>query len=189
LGGHGRFRFDNLTCSRCHEDPHGGQFITAVSSNPSGARGLSCVSCHTERSWHETAGFDHSQTAFPLAGAHQSVGCMDCHRAPAPKTGIANVVFSAAPGRCSGCHQDVHGGQFDRNSVVADCGTCHTSADWNRTTFDHERYSSFSLSGAHEQVSCGQCHLPTNDANGRKVTTYRGTPRACSACHSGERPR
>jgi hypothetical protein len=184
-GGHGQFRFDDLTCSRCHEDPHGGQFTAAVSSSSSSARDLGCASCHSERSWQETARFDHAQTAFPLEGAHQGVGCMDCHRGSTPRTGV-NVAFNSAPRACAGCHEDVHGGQFDRNGVTGDCGKCHTSSDWNRTTFDHDRYSSFSLTGAHEKVSCSQCHLPATDANRRKVTTYRGTPRECSACHSDE---
>jgi Cytochrome c7 and related cytochrome c len=186
---HGHFRFDDLSCPVCHENPHGQQFSATASFEEKPATDLVCTSCHTERSWKETAGFDHAKTTFPLAGAHQRVACVECHRNAGPQTGIQDVMFGSAPEACSGCHEDVHAGQFDRNSVAADCGQCHTPVEWKQTTFDHEKYSSFSLTGAHERVACGQCHLAAQHTNGRRVTTYRGTPRECAACHSEERPR
>jgi hypothetical protein len=186
---HGQFHFDDLSCPLCHESPHGRQFTAAASPRRVASGEFKCSSCHTERSWKETATFDHEQTAFPLAGAHQRVTCVECHRTAGQQTDIRDVVFGSAPQACSGCHEDVHAGQFDRNNTAADCGQCHTPVEWKQTTFDHEKYSSFSLTGAHERVACSQCHLEAKDVNGRQVTTYRGTPRECAACHSGELPK
>jgi hypothetical protein len=62
--------------------------------------------------------FDHDlQTEFPLAGAHVTVNCDDCHRSPLER-------IKAIDRSCRTCHRshDVHDGEFG-----TDCGRCHTA--------------------------------------------------------------
>jgi hypothetical protein len=47
-------------CSACHKSPHGRKFSTQ-----------SCKSCHSPAGWQVVTGFDHSHTAFALAGKHK----------------------------------------------------------------------------------------------------------------------
>ena len=63
--------------------------------------------------------FDHSQTDFPLAGAHASAACDACHK--------AGRKFREAPSGCVDCHRadDPHGGKLGTN-----CGNCHEPATW-----------------------------------------------------------
>ena len=39
--------------------------------------GRDCIRCHSERSWKDTAKFDHS--SFPLLGKHVNIECKACH--------------------------------------------------------------------------------------------------------------
>jgi hypothetical protein len=137
-------------CASCHasDDAHAGSF------------GTNCASCHTTSGW-ANASFDHSQTAFPLTGLHQSIPCNACH---------ANGVYSGTPKACVACHasDDAHGGSFGTN-----CGACHTTSGWANASFDHSQ-TAFPLSGAHGGLACSSCHQ-----NGQ----YAGTPSSCASCH------
>jgi hypothetical protein len=137
-------------CYACHarDDSHNGQL------------GQDCAACHKTDEWGQAA-FDHTQTAFPLDGAHSRVECMQCH---------ANNIFKGTPQDCSACHakDDVHNGKFGQN-----CTACHSAAGWNDVVFDHS-LSSFPLTGAHTTLRCEQCHLNN---------VFKGTPQDCSACH------
>ena len=54
------------------------------------------------------------------------------------------------------------------------CVACHTTDDWKRVTFGHER-TGFPLTGRHRDVTCSACH-PRSDFS-------RPVARACAACH------
>lgn len=76
--------------------------------------GEECGSCHNPNGWNFWQ-FDHAaKTHFPLAGAHERLGCRDCHRKPEHESGTAS--------ECVACHEgdDIHEGHFGR-----DCGRCH----------------------------------------------------------------
>jgi hypothetical protein len=182
-----QFRLTDLSCTGCHRDPHRGEF-QAGSVTADSPRTWNCKSCHTEDSWFELADFDHSTTDFPLRDAHRTVTCLDCHLPSTPQTGIDDVTFQGAPTFCAGCHEDVHGRQFDAVDGVSACDACHTSTDWKKTLFDHNRDSSFLLTGAHEDVPCRLCHTDQRQIAGRAVVTYRGTSSKCEACHSQVMP-
>jgi hypothetical protein len=138
-------------CSACHQkdDPHQGQF------------GADCGACHAPAGW-TPAKFDHNLSAFKLEGKHAGVDCKECHQ---------NNVFKGTPTDCYSCHakNDKHGGSFGK-----DCGACHTPAAWDRVTFDHNK-SNFPLTGAHQNVDCGKCHVNAQ---------FAGTPTACASCHT-----
>ena len=137
-------------CYTCHQqdDPHTGQF------------GQDCSACHSAAGW-EPATFDHNLAAFPLAGAHTSVPCAQCH---------INSVFKGTPTDCSSCHKqdDPHNGQFG-----PDCSACHKATRWDDVTFDHNQ-SQFPLTGAHAAVACSKCH-----SSGQ----FKGLSAACVTCH------
>ena len=172
-----RYHFASLTCTTCHEDPHRSE-VTAKA-----AKG--CESCHNVRSWKDTAAFDHSTTKFMLLGAHRSVGCLECHR-PVTTQGPKSLPFKDAPTQCSGCHEDVHGGQFARDGVPADCASCHTLVSWKPTIFDHEKQANFSLKGAHERVPCGDCHVQKAMLAGHAVIVYNNALKRCTDCHASQ---
>jgi hypothetical protein len=62
---------------------------------------------------------------FPLAGAHASVPCADCHR-----SGSFDRLTAST---CVDCHEDEHDGAFGN-----DCEACHNTRDWD----DAERVQS-----------------------------------------------
>ncbi len=164
-----QFHFANVRCQACHDDPHRDT-----------AAGL-CENCHGLRSWRELKPFDHAATGFALAGAHRALRCAECHRPLMEQT--RRLPFQGAPKDCAGCHEDVHAGQFQRDGRPADCSECHTPARWAASMFDHDRGTSFSLSGAHERVPCRLCHTQSKQIGGRAVVMYNATPRECAACH------
>jgi hypothetical protein len=168
--GRGRqFRFANLSCEGCHQDPH--------------LKPPECETCHGLRSWQELKAFDHSLTAFALVGTHRVLACADCHRPAKGADGARQLPFHGAPDRCAGCHEDIHAGQFERDGRPADCALCHTQTHWAATVFDHDKATRFPLSGAHAKVPCRLCHVQRREVNGRSVVLYKATPRECAACH------
>jgi hypothetical protein len=134
-------------CFACHQkdDAHDGQF------------GQGCGQCHTAAGWQDVT-FDHSQTAFPLTGAHGSVACLQCH---------TGGVFQGTPTACVGCHQDpaYHAGLFGTG-----CADCHNTGAWTPARFD--RAHTFPLDhGERAQSSCQTCHPD-------RLATY-----TCYGCH------
>ena len=142
------------TCQGCHSDDD-------VHQTRMGAQ---CGDCHDDARWKD-ATFDHDETAFPLTGKHRPLACLACH---------GDQRFEATTTECVDCHRldDVHGGA--RGDA---CGTCHGSSTW-QAEFDHGRATGFALRGAHEQLSCRNCHVSESD--------YQGLPTDCQGCHSGD---
>lgn len=177
-----KYRFEDLSCTGCHMDPHRGEFRDRMAAKRAGGSAAGCEACHTTSAWKLNS-FDHSNTTFPLAGAHRGVACADCHRPPNLETTLQNVDFRAAPKLCSGCHEDPHGGQFAARRDVTDCASCHNVGRWQPADFDHNTRSRFSLQGAHQNVACADCHKLSRDVNGKAVLFYKPTPTDCKACH------
>ena len=175
------YKFTDLTCTGCHQDPHQPQLRggAAVADSRSS---VACEVCHTVRRWTQVASFDHSKTRFPLTGAHRGAACEECHRATALSAGVRKVVFQNTPVACGGCHEDVHAGQFAALSGDQGCEACHGNFKWKPGTFDHQR-TDFSLAGAHQRVPCGDCHKTRKEVNGRMVVFYKPTPKDCASCH------
>lgn len=142
-------------CIDCHraEEPHGGQL------------GADCGACHGTSSW---AGgrFDHAKTRFALRDGHADVTCAACH---------AGNRFRGTPVQCDSCHapDDVHRGSRGR-----DCASCHVTAGWKTSRFDHARQTGFALAGAHALVDCQGCH--------RTADLKDELPRDCAGCHRAD---
>jgi hypothetical protein len=156
-----------LACVNCHADGvYAGRPSTCNSCHASkdlhnGRLGTNCSTCHTTAGWPTTT-MDHNLSVYKLTGKHIGVACAGCH---------ANGVYAGRPSDCNSCHasKDFHGGRLGTN-----CSTCHTTAGWPTSTFDHN-LSVFKLTGKHVNVACAGCH-----ADG----VYAGKPQTCNSCHA-----
>lgn len=154
---HGENLTGDVPCANCHEDVHGGT-VTA------------CDQCH-EVTGFKPARFDHGPCTCAFPGKHQTVECLACHE---------GFEFANTPIVCSGCHTK------DRpHDPIGECSACHTATSWVDNRFDHNRQASFKIEGAHEAVSCVQCHSDgaASDAKEAVATQFRGAPTTCIGCH------
>ncbi len=124
-----------------------------------------CTDCHSMNAF-SPAQFDHAATLFPLEGAHTSANCIDCH-----STGYTNI-----PTECYSCHQTDFESVTDPNHVSNnfshECTDCHSINGWIPAFFDHTT-TSFTLTGAHLNADCSDCHS----------SGYDNTPTDCYSCH------
>jgi hypothetical protein len=176
------YRFTDLTCQGCHQDPHGGQFRERM-ERVSNGHPVGCEACHSMKTWKDLTRFDHAQTQFVLTGAHRAVACIDCHKPPNLETKLLHADFRSAPKQCEECHADIHGKQFAQKDGITRCADCHNSTRWKPSLFDHDARTAFSLQGAHRNVRCAECHKLSQTIDGKAVLFYRPTPKECAACH------
>ncbi|MEW6051773.1 MAG: cytochrome c3 family protein [Candidatus Zixiibacteriota bacterium] len=170
-------RHTTVTCIDCHATGYAGTSSDCYSCHQTAFEGVSspnhvsfgfshdCTVCHSTNAWIPSS-FDHNATAFPLTGKHRTVTCTDCHT-----TGYAGT-----PSDCYTCHQTAFEGVSNPNHVASgfshDCTTCHSTSAWTPANFNHSA-TAFPLTGAHQTVSCIDCH----------TTGYTGTPSDCYTCH------
>lgn len=188
---------DAARCLGCHEPLEAriaagrGFHATVIDQN--------CADCHKEHFGEafqlvrlDTARFDHTQTGFRLADAHEQAACRNCHRASLvvaadvrafkSRHGALDRTFLGLGAHCVQCHEpdSPHVDQF----AGEDCATCHTAERWEEASaFDHDA-ARFTLTGQHQQVDCQACHLQETDPAGATFTRYEGLAFAtCAACH------
>ncbi|NIT59562.1 MAG: hypothetical protein GWN00_26085, partial [Aliifodinibius sp.] len=180
-------------CFSCHEDD-----FNSVSDPNHVQNNFShdCLECHDTNAW-SPATFDHSQTQFPLTGAHLTLECLDCH----------SDGYAGTPIDCYSCHQDDYNNTTDPNHLAAGfsttCETCHNTSNWNQTTWDHDNMYFPIYSGRHqgEWTTCADCHVDPNnytvfecifchehnqqdmDEEHRGVSGYVYLSSACYNCH------
>jgi hypothetical protein len=166
-----RFLLAYGNCTDCHVDYHKGQFTKKYADD--------CAVCHTENSYKPSKFTlaQHSESRFPLNGAHGAVLCNDCHR----KAGQAESVFRFASVRCEACHADKHNGQFNKLMADLSCRRCHSTSDWKTLSFDHVS-TKFQLVGKHLSVPCADCHKE-QVVSGVRSTKYQGVSTECQSCH------
>lgn len=101
-------------------------------------------------------------------------------------------VFAKTPSECSACHEDIHGGRFDRPGLPAvfdgqtGCARCHGTERFDRLrqpTFDHRLWAGYELRAAHARATCQDCHKRNERAEpaGRAFGSVLGAN--CQACH------
>jgi len=176
-----------LDCDSCHKSAAVGQFqglstacISCHQSDFTNTKSFgidhvalnwtTCERCHSMDNWMG-AKFDHSgpPANFPLTGAHATLDCNACH---------AGGKFNTASTTCIGCHMaDFNKTQNPPHAQAnfpTTCQTCHNTTAWDPTTFDHNTFTKFQLTGGHVGLACNLCHI-----NGQFV----GTPTDCASCH------
>jgi hypothetical protein len=182
-------------CDSCH-DP-----LYRQTTNPNHVTSnfpTTCEICHNTTSW-TNATFNHAQF-FPLVGAHATLQCAQCH--------LNNNYSTILPTTCDGCHDALYRTTNNPSHVAAnfptDCTVCHGTAPmaWIPvTTFNHQLYANWALTGAHAAVTCVQCHggdnyvkVPPITCDGCHDALYRQTtnpnhvtsnfPTTCEVCHN-----
>ena len=174
-------------CADCHESPHSVDFIDDIAQLTSSTPASSCRACHegdhtsfTDKNLTVTPA-QHVCSGFPLDVPHESVDCNSCH-----STTAATFAF-AYPGRsadeCRQCHEDPHGGQFDRGIFSAGgCIACHERERFEPHAFTVEKHalSRLPLTGSHLEATCNDCHrVPVG--GGERV--FHGMSSDCDSCH------
>jgi hypothetical protein len=169
-----------VTCTQCHKNNvYAGLSTACISCHLANFNGTTnpnhvaagfpqdCSRCHSTTNW-QGATFNHTNTPFPLTGAHVGVTCTQCHK---------NNVYAGLPTACVSCHLTNFNGTTSPNHVAAgfpqDCSLCHSTTNWQGATFNHTN-TPFPLTGAHVSVTCAQCH---------KNNVYAGLSTACVSCH------
>lgn len=176
-------------CWSCHEDDYNDAEDHLSNNYPH-----DCLQCHSTTSWE--SGFNHSNTDFPLTGAHTSVNCLDCH---------TGGQFENTPTDCWFCHQaDFDGATPDHNDGYPQaCVDCHTTTNWS-SNFNHDGQYFPIYTGRHrdEWNLCNECHTTNgnfatfscidchehdnqNDVDDEhdEVNGYTYTPTSCYVCH------
>ncbi len=166
-----------ISCEGCHrtglplELPNQCVDCHKVDDAHQGANGDDCSQCHSEINWNKTQ-FDHSKdTDFSLNGAHLKVNCAGCHRISSKNTSNISTV---AGSECKDCHTDIapHDGKLGE-----DCGGCHNEISWSQDVLFSHDFSTFPLSGAHQDLPCELCHQDKN---------FNDAATKCESCHVGD---
>ncbi len=146
------FKPQPKNCFGCHPEPqiHKGQY------------GTECESCHTTATWADIQVL-HDVGDFSLAGSHDNLSCVACHKDNRPLSGAGNL--------CINCHRqdDIHS-----NSLSPRCGECHTQWSFAPAQFDHSNVGCF-LPGIHRTMPCYDCH---------KSGTFGPLSAQCVSCHA-----
>lgn len=176
--GNKRKRMPFANCTDCHKDVHFGQFA----DRKDGGR---CESCHDVFGFRP-AKFDvseHQQTEYPLTGAHLAVPCVRCHVEVDKGTPKQRRLFDFVEKSCRGCHQDIHQGQFAARVQKTGCETCHQTAAWAQTLFNHDT-SRFPLMGKHAETPCSKCHKPVDVGTRIERILFKPMALVCESCHN-----
>lgn len=142
-------------CFSCHEDDYN---IVDDPSHITNNFSFMCLDCHTTNAW-DPASFDHTNTEFPLTGAHLLVNCTDCH----------TMGYQNTPNLCVACHETEYNNTTDPNHIAAQfpntCEDCHSSISWDPADWDHDGQYFPIYSGPHREAwtLCSECHVnPSN---------------------------
>ena len=163
-GGH-----KDVSCNKCHPDQRWKETPTdcnachQINDVHNGSLGTKCDKCHNVKKWTEDK-FDHDRdTKFKLTGKHDNVKCEGCHKNNAYDVKLATT--------CISCHKkdDEHKGRYG-----AKCENCHTTENWIKSTFDHDK-TDYKLRNKHEKVPCEGCHKGNLYEEKLKTT--------CISCH------
>jgi len=185
-------------CASCHGD------VATDLAQRSGLHGAldpevgaACGRCHLEhlgdelplagRLAFERAGFgtradfDHGHVEFGLSGAHDALGCEDCHpRAGDLPAALNGSRFGEAAQSCASCHEDPH-----RGSYSDDCARCHGQERPFAELGGFVHSEALPLVGAHGEQACDACHAPSTPTSVVALASAAEPPwaRRCGDCH------
>jgi predicted CXXCH cytochrome family protein len=183
------------SCYGCHQK----DFTGATSPVPHTGFATTCDSCHrnTDATWSQKSAFNHA-AYFPLAGAHTTAPCAQCH------TNGNYLTVPASP--CSACHMnDYNTATTPVNHIVAGfpttCDTCHKFSDvsWTQAVWNHTWFPLVSnhnvacnrchtTAGTYTVFNCIGCHTQAQtNSNHTGVRGYVWASPACYSCHPNGR--
>jgi|694.fasta_scaffold05292_8 hypothetical protein len=110
-----------------------------------------------------------------------ALACGECHAAIqasiAARTGLHGQL--PQPQACGACHSEHHGEEY---RLVSDATFARAGIP-DRAAYAHEGLN-YKLHGAHEQLTCKQCHPHADDLLLAKGTQrFLGQKQACASCH------
>lgn len=158
-----RYEVPGIECIDCHRSDY------MATTNPNHVLSgipVDCMHCHSVSAFEWSGkGFNHS--FFPLADAHSTPLCSDCH--------LTNQYSEANPD-CASCHLEEFTASMNpehaRAGFSTDCSECHTlKPGWTPATYNHDY---FPLTLGHKGPSCSDCH---------SGGVYQGTSIDCYSCH------
>lgn len=158
---HASLEFSNAktNCNQCHTDIH------------QSTLGNDCVRCHTTNNWLVNNITElHEQASFPIAGAHNVLNCIDCHKSN------TNQKWERIGSECIDCHKSNFDASQRPNHTAANfstnCTECHDpiSNQWGGRDF----HTQFPLTNGHAINDCNQCHQSGN---------YTSVSADCVSCH------
>ena len=167
------FRDIGLHCNDCHQDIHKSYI------NEKHYPKADCKICHNVNRWSEVV-FDHSNTGYPLTGAHKNQSCRECHF-QTDSEGVRIQKYTGLTHSCAGCHKDNHYRQFEKNGST-NCEECHSTENWKASGFNHDN-TAFKLDGKHINVPCAKCHKPQQEGPVIYIK-YKLKEFKCESCHS-----
>lgn len=172
-----KFKSLGTQCVDCHKDIHKG--IISEKYYPKS----DCKQCHNSDVWNSVL-FEHDKTGWKLEGKHAEATCKDCHSRKENGTYfLTSQRFSSVKGKCTVCHENIHGDQFAINGET-DCLRCHSVIKgWDVNNFDHSK-TKFPLDGKHINVECKACHKETRIENNIERRVYKLNKLRCIDCHS-----
>lgn len=159
--------YSNTVCTNCHE--HNQPEMSSAHSQVNGFlyNSSACLACHP--AGNVINAFNHSNSQFPLTGAHNSALCSDCHTSG----------YQGTSSECFSCHSNNYSGALNPNHSAAGishiCSQCHNTTGWVPSDFDHSA-TGFALIGGHNLQQCSDCHTGS--------TT--GTSNQCFSCHGDD---
>lgn len=175
----GKYAGLSTACVSCHQNDFNG------AKNPDHvAAGFptTCEVCHSTTAWQPST-FNHSNTAFPLTGAHIKVACASCH---------INGQYAGTPTDCYSCHKTDYLNVTNPNHVAAafptTCTTCHNTTSWLGATFNHTWFPIYSGTHQGKWTTCADCHTnPSNYASFSCITCHAHDKATADAQHTGVR--
>jgi len=157
-------------CVDCHQSDYD---ESLEPNHVTGNIPMTCDVCHNTDNWNSEA-IDHTQTAFPLMGAHTEIECITCH-----------ADGYDLPIDCQGCHLPDYTSTINTPSpdhtqydFSQDCLDCHSQVTWKPSSFDHDpSLTGFDIQGAHVDLIPGNCYAC------HETSTWAGLTSDCSSCH------
>jgi len=115
-----------------------------------GRYGKKCESCHDEKAFNPSTFRHDRDTRYPLRYKHKGVKCNSCH--------TGSNIYTRLDTACVTCHEGDDMKKGHKGRYGEKCGTCHTEKSFKTIIFEHDRDTSYPLTGKHRQAKCDNCH-------------------------------
>lgn len=157
------------TCQGCHAEDD-------QKRGHKGRYGEKCASCHDEKSFKPSTFAHDRDTRYPLRDKHRPVKCDACHKGPS--------VYDKLDRKCFACHERDDMAKGHKGRYGEKCETCHVEHGFTTLVFEHDRDTSYPLTGKHRTTKCADCHVEP-----LRLARFLAAPardRICLDCHKDD---